>query len=371
MSYTASDIKKTRDFYSRKKDAPVLMHEFGYFVLDRWIKEGHISDWTDLNKHCHFDGYGMQYLGGLGWCEAEFVPIFEEKVVEDKGEYELVQDHAGRHVLCFKGRRSGFMPEYVDHPVKDRETWERDVKWRMNPDSSERRIDDNHIAHLRGLAEQGGMIGQRVIGGYMYLRSLVGPEGALYMFYDAPELIHDMMKTWFELTDAVIAKHQEAIAPYTIDELFFAEDNCYNCGPLISPAMLREFFFPYYQQIIANMKARQQGRGFHLHIDTDGDCRPFIPVYQEIGADMFSPFEVASNCDVVALRKQYPDLIMRGGFDKRIIAAGKEAIDREIDRIMPFMKAQGGYVPTCDHGVPEEVAFEDFVYYRKKLSEYA
>jgi len=28
------------------------------------------------------------------------------------------------------------------------------------------------------------------------------------MVYDEPELIHDCMKTWFELADAVIAKHQ-------------------------------------------------------------------------------------------------------------------------------------------------------------------
>ncbi|MCL2361277.1 MAG: hypothetical protein FWC73_05640 [Defluviitaleaceae bacterium] len=371
MSVTASDIQKTRDFYAQKKDAPILLHEFGYYVLDRWIREGHIKDASDLGKYCDFDGHGMQYLWGLGWCEAEFRPAFEEMVLEDRGEYELVQDFAGRHVLYFKGRRNGFMPEYVDHPVKDRDSWERNVKWRLDPATTGREADTAYATRLKELAGQGAMIGQAAVGGYMYLRSLVGPEGALYLFYDDPELIHDIMKAWFELADAVIARHQALIAPFPINELYLAEDNCYNCGPLISPDMLREFFFPYYQQLITNMKARQQGRGFHFQIDTDGDCRPVIPIYQEIGVDYFSPFEVASNCDVVALRKQYPELLMRGGIDKRILAAGKEAIDREIDRIMPFMKAQGGYIPMCDHGVPEEVDFEDFIHYRKRLKEYA
>ena len=54
-------------------------------------------------------------------------------MLEDRGNYELVQDFAGRALLCFKGRRDGFMPEYVDHPVKDMATWERDVAWRMAP----------------------------------------------------------------------------------------------------------------------------------------------------------------------------------------------------------------------------------------------
>ena len=134
------------------------------------------------------------------------------------------------------------------------------------------------------------------------------------------------MKTWFELADAVIAKHQEVL---TIDEIFFAEDICYNNGPLISPDMMREFLFPYYQQLISNLKSRQIDKDRHLYvqIDTDGFANPTIPVYQEIGMDVMSPFEVASGCDVVEIGKQYPDLVMSGGIDKRILASTKDEIE--------------------------------------------
>ena len=361
-------IRKTRNFYSQKKGAKILQHEFGYYSLDRWISEGHIKDIAELNRLWGADEHGIFYLGGLGWCEAEFLPQFEVKVLEDRGEYELAQDHAGRHVLFFKGRRSGFMPEYVDHPVKDQITWERDVKWRLDPTSPGRELDAEHMKYIRDMAAQGGMIGQGVIGGYMYLRSLVGPEGVLYFFYDAPGLVHDMMEAWFNLADATIARHQ---AHVELDELFMAEDICYNHGPLISPDMMREFLFPYYQQLITNIKARQPGKGLpFIQIDTDGDCRPVMPVYQEIGANYFSPFEVASGCDVVELRKQYPELLMRGGMDKREIAKGRDAIDRMVDRIMPYMTEQGGYIPMSDHGVPEEVSFEDYMYFRERLREF-
>ena len=70
------------------------------------------------------DEPGNYNLNGLGWCEAAFYPLFEEKLIEDRGAHEVVQDTAGRHVLYFKGRRQGFMPEYIDHPVKDMKTWE-------------------------------------------------------------------------------------------------------------------------------------------------------------------------------------------------------------------------------------------------------
>ena len=369
MEQLQSVINKTRDFYAMKKHAPILQHEFGFYATDRWIAEGHITCQDDIAKICGLDGRGKADAYDLGWCEAPMMPEFETKVLEDRGEYELVQDHAGRGVLFFKGRRNGFMPEYVTHPVKDWQTWERDVKWRIDPATPGRIAKARETAaRLSDAAAQGMMVGENIIGGYMYLRSLVGPAEILYMVYDEPKLVHDMMKTWFEVMDPIIAIHQQSV---TLDELFLAEDICYNMGPLMSPDMMREFLFPYYQQLIANVKARQlDNRHMFLQIDTDGDCRPVMPVYMELGADYFSPFEVASGCDVVELAKQYPDILMRGGIDKRILAQGKDAIDREVDRIMPFMTARGGYTPTCDHGVPEEVAFEDYVHFRKRLKEF-
>ncbi len=103
----------------------------------------------------------------------------------------------------------------------------------------------------------------------------------------------------------------------------------------------------------------------YFQVDTDGFSDPVIDVYGEIGLDYLSPFEVASGCDVVRTGKEYPDLRIRGGFDKRILASTKDAIDREIDRIMPVMKARGGYIPMCDHGVPEEVSFENYITFQE------
>jgi len=362
--------KKIRDFYAIKPNAGIIQTEFGYFCLDAWKAQGHITDQTDLSKLFMYEDTGFASLGGLGWCEAPFYPDFEVKVIEDRGEYELAQDHAGRHILFFKGRRNGFMPEYVAHPVKDMKSWEQNCKWRMDPASPERYKNMEADMQRRiNRANEGCVVQQCVVGGYMYLRSLIGPEDVLYKFYDEPELIHDCMKTWFELADRVIAEHQKYL---TIDELYFGEDICYKTAPLISPDMMREFLLPYYKQLLDNMRSRQLDKSRHLffQIDTDGFADSVIDVYREIGMDHMSPFEAASGCDVVEIGKKYPDLRMRGGIDKRILAEGKEAIDRMIDRIMPAMKRRGGYIPTCDHGVPEEVGFDDYMHYRQRMQEF-
>jgi uroporphyrinogen decarboxylase len=365
----ADAARKRRDIYAITPGAPFLKTEFGFYCLEAWAEQGMPQN-VPFDQLFDYDPPGDHTLGQLGWCEAAFVPCFETKIVEDLGEHEVEQDYAGRHVLYFKGRRSGFMPEYLRHPVTDMASWRENVKWRLDPSSPERWADlEERMAQARHAAAQGLMIVQNVIGGYMYLRSLIGPADLLYAFHDQPELIHDCMRAWCDLADAVIARHQEYV---TIDEIFLAEDICYKNGPLISPAMMREFLLPYYQQLIANLRARQIDKSRHLYvqIDTDGDCRPVIDVYVEgIGMDVMSPFEVAAGCDVVEIGRQYPGLAMRGGVDKRVLARGRAAIDEMVERIFPATKARGGYIPSCDHGVPAEVPYQDYLYYRKRAVE--
>lgn len=130
--------------------------------------------------------------------------------------------------------------------------------------------------------------------------------------------------------------------------------------------------FPYYQQLLTNIKKRNldQNRVLHFQVDTDGYYGKVIETYKEIGCDYMSPFEVASNSDVVILGKQYSDIRKSGGIDKRILAESSEAIYRHLDYIMPVMRARGGYIPTCGPGVPEEVSFENYMHYRKRMQEY-
>jgi hypothetical protein len=365
----APAARHLRDTYAITPGIPLVKREFGFYSLEAWGRQG-LPEGADFSELFDLDARGNFSLGQLGWCEAGLCPVFETKVLEDRGEHELVQDFAGRHVLYFKGRRDGFMPEYVDHPVKDQKTFEETIAWRMDPTTPERYADlEARMAVARDAAAHGMMITQNLVGGYMYLRSLMGPEGLLYAFYDMPGVVHACMRTWFELADAVIARHQEHV---TLDEFYLAEDICYNGGCLISPRMMKEYLFPYYQQLLTNIKARQLDKTRHLYvqIDTDGFADAVIPLYRgAIGMDVMSPFEVAAGCDVLRTAREYPDLAIFGGIDKRVLAQGRDAIDAMLERIIPPMRERGGYIPTCDHGVPEEVPYEDYLYYRRRVVE--
>jgi uroporphyrinogen decarboxylase len=105
-------------------------------------------------------------------------------------------------------------------------------------------------------------------------------------------------------------------------------------------------------------------------VDTDGYAPSVLPLYLEAGMDVMMPFEVASGCDVVEVGRQYPDLVLAGGIDKRVLASGKEAIDAHLRHILPPMVERGGYIPMCDHGVPDNVSLENYLHYRRRMCEW-
>jgi uroporphyrinogen decarboxylase-like protein len=343
--------------------------EFGIWpeAIERWGKEGLPSDWRERNLFNFDSGYNVGTGVNLGWCEAPFCPAYETKVVKEEGPYEIIQDTAGRWLQVFKGRRHGFMPDYLKHPVTGRKDWEEEVLPRLDISTPERwaNLDEACAKAKKASEEEGFLVRQGIVGGYMFLRSAIGPEEILYAFYDMPDVLHDMMKHWTKLCDTALEKVQEKVE---LDELWLAEDICYKTAMLISPDTFREFLTPYYQEVINNARSRQSKK-IYVAVDTDGYAPASIPVYLEVGLDIMVPFEVASECDVVKIGRDYPELILMGGIDKRVLAAGKDAIEAHLQHVIPAMVKRGGYVPTCDHGVPVNVSFESYSYYRKRICE--
>lgn len=51
-----------------------------------------------------------------------------------------------------------------------------------------------------------------------------------------------------------------------------------------------------------------------------------------------------------------------GGFDKRALGAGPEAITEYMESLVPLVE-RGGYIPFCDHRCPPNVKQADYLYY--------
>jgi uroporphyrinogen decarboxylase len=73
--------------------------------------------------------------------------------------------------------------------------------------------------------------------------------------------------------------------------------------------------------------------------------------------------------DPMMLRQKYgPQMRLVGGIDKRAMAAGPEAIDAQLLPLAPLF-VEGGFIPWCDHLVPPDVPFQNYLYYVNKMKD--
>jgi uroporphyrinogen decarboxylase len=256
------------------------------------------------------------------------------------------------------------MPMYLDHPVKDRETW-REYKKRLDP-ATPARWPEDWGAYVEKMNSRDFPVILSVGSFFGLLREWMGVERLLYAFHDDPALVEDMMDTMLHLETEVIKR---TVKDIRVDQASFWEDMCYRAGPLISPAMFRKFMMPRYRQITDLL--RQNGIDI-IYVDSDGNVTELIPLWLECGINYIWPLEVAAGNDAVALRKEYGrELILGGAIDKRALIKGEKAIREEVMSKVPFLLEQGGYFPSVDHLVPPDVTFENYCSYINTLREAA
>jgi uroporphyrinogen decarboxylase len=190
----------------------------------------------------------------------------------------------------------------------------------------------------------------------------MGMERISVMFYDDPDLIHEMCE---HIGDFVVETIMPLLERIPFDLAYIWEDMGGKMRPLCSPATYREFCFGPLKRVTDLLHQH----GVHtIIIDSDGNNDVMIPLWLDAGVTGLRFFEVAADCDAVAARRRYgKGLIIQGAIDKRALAQGKEAIDREVLSKVPWLCMQGGYFPVVDHLVPPDISLENYTYYSKLL----
>jgi hypothetical protein len=219
-------------------------------------------------------------------------------------------------------------------------------------------------ADLKPRHDRGEVIIRLWLDGFFWFpRTLFGIEAHLYAFYDQPELMHRMNRELAEFNVRVVEQLFPVFKP---DMVGFAEDMSYNHGPMLSYELFKEFLTPYYQQVIPHIKKY----GVKPLVDSDGDITSMIPWMKEAGIGGAYPLERQAGVDIKVVRRDYPDFLMLGAYDKMVMPRGEAAIREEFDRILPVMKS-GGYIPSVDHQTPPGVSLENYQTYTRLFREYA
>jgi hypothetical protein len=192
-------------------------------------------------------------------------------------------------------------------------------------------------------------------GFFWWPRVLLGIENHLYAFYDQPELYHRICEDLLQWQIRVVDTFAGIMKA---DFMTLAEDMSYNLGPMLSEDLYNEFIKPYYQRLIPEIKKH----GTKVFIDSDGDITKAVPWFISSGIEGVLPLERQAGVDLAKLRRDWPELLMIGGFDKMCMFEGKKAIAAEFQRLQPVIE-QGRYLPSMDHQTPPGVALEDYHFY--------
>ena len=341
---------------------------------ERWHKEGLPEDRNPLDYIKEMLGIEEPGAtrgivdGGLG-VDVRMIPTFEEKVLEHKNGHYVCQDWKGniceisdeygleylRHAIDFVTRR------WIKCPVENRDDWEA-MKTRYVVDAPGR-FPDDLAQRCATMSDRDWLLSVYVSGPFWQLREWCGFEGLCMMMIDDPELVAEMADFWTHFVSEVLDRILVHIVP---DNLFISEDMAYKAKSMISMDMTREFCMPSWKRW--SKQVREAGCPL-VNVDSDGYIGELIPLWIESGVNVCDPIEVAAHCDIVEFRHQFGKKIaFRQGIDKRCIAAGGDILKAEMRRIEPIVR-DGGYIPGCDHGIPHDVSWLNYVDYCRQLAE--
>ena len=347
--------------YQPRDRVPIADFGFWEETIEIWHDQG-------LPQEIYFDGednntlefFGMDFgIDGIGTeVESGLYPAFEEKIIEDHGNRIIMQQDDG--VIVERDRFMSSIPKPIAHTLTDRDSWQEHFLPRLNPEDLGRfprdwteRVDFwKSPQHEQVLVLPGGSL-------YGWLRNWMGLEQLSLIVYDDTIFFEQMIA---DVADCIVGVLERILASGAqFEACAMWEDMAYNAGPLLSPRHFKQYLVPHYRRI-ADLCGRHNVDV--VWVDCDGKIDALLPLWLESGINCMFPIEIGTwEADPLEFRKEYgQDLLMMGGFDKRILAQSKREIVQEIHRLTPLVE-EGGFISFCDHRVPPDVPYKNYLFY--------
>ena len=326
-------------------------------TVQRWRKEGLPQGVT---PETFFGMHPRQYLpGSSGFTSLPFYPPFEKEILAEDSNTVTYRNGNGIVLRELKENSELSMPQWLEFPVRTRADWES-VKTRL--DISTRPLPSRE--EIEQEIDFSYPVAFTFCGFYGTPRNLFGEENLSYMYYDQPDLIHEIQRHWIEYCKENLRRIASLVR---IDYALIWEDMAYKTAPLISPDTFREFMSPYYHELIDHVHSLGIN---HVMVDSDGNNNVLMELFLDAGVDIMMPFEITADQCPLRMRKLYGDrLVILGGLDKRAVAQGLEAIRSEVLGKVPDLLRQGGYIPCIDHSCPPDVSFDNWRYFTDLVRE--
>ncbi len=267
-------------------------------------------------------------------------------VIERTDQYKILQYEGGHKRLV------NFNPlsiRYYDFPVKVEDDLDRlELPDMKNP---ARYID---IEEDSNLFIQAGFVPTASIQGFFagLHNSFMDFQDTLINLLEKPlfmkRFIEVLARMSLDAVEMVMGKGVEIID--VCDDLGSAD------GLLISPDLIREFFLPWYEELVRTV----HGRGGYVHLHSHGNIAPVIPDFVSIGVDIINPLDWDENPNLPDIVKTYGDrVVFCGGSVGDLYRHSMDEVEHIIRRACSLAQiAEKGYIFLGNAGVenlsPEE-----------------
>ena len=201
------------------------------------------------------------------------------------------------------------------------------------------------------------IVGEHPVFGMLELACwLCGYDHIMLMLALDPEFIHLLFGKILAFQQAVIRRYYARIGRY-IHLTTSGDDFGTQHGPFMSPAMFREFVYPYLRARIAY--TAQCTDAVYLH-HTCGAVFDLIPDLLAAGVRILNPIQPAAGMDPVRLKATYGDrLTFHGGLDTQAVLPSNDPaiIAAAVASLLAAMHPNhdGGYIFAPAHNLQHDV----------------
>ena len=281
----------------------------------------------------------------------------------DGGDYWLYRDEWG--ITHRKPKDDGLYYSIWQVPLPDGDVTVQEIERLAWPDTGA----SWRLAGLRVQAEQYRAAGYAVVlkdsfaGIFEFAQRVVGMENLLVMMALRPEVAGALFDKLLELK---LAYWQTALTELgdLVDVVTYADDYGSQVSQIISPGMFRKQLKPRVRQVL-ELQARlapHAKRFFH----SDGNVRPLIPDFIEIGVQILNPLHIrATGMEPAALKRDFGrDLVFwGGGVDTQgVLPTGTpQQVWDDVRHNVEALAAGGGYVFNTIHNIQADVPPENIL----------
>ena len=342
-------------FEHREADR-VAMWDFPWpGALARWRREGMPAD---IGYDEYFD------VDSVGRIEVDNSPRFTERIVEETEKYITKYTKWGCTEVNFKDDDS--TPHMTSFTITNEDEWLK-AKKKMTPDTDRIPWDYLKENYNKWLKEGRWILADTCFSAQFFMSHVVGTELHLMAMLEDPDWCKDMIDYTLDLNLKLLDMTWDA--GYKFDMLNIRDDLGYSHSLFFSVDTYREIVKPAHKRAID--WAHNKGAWVRLH--TCGSVEPLLPEFAELGFDALHPMEIKAGMKPLEIKEKYGDkLVLHGGFDARLWK-DINAIKAEMDRLLPVLKRNGGYIFAADHSIPNDVSFEnikEIIRYAKELGRY-